>query len=124
MRRDRGQPYYVDVRKFRALEDKLRSHVGRLASGWVSAAQAVKAAVPAWISRHGASRGAVSMDLESNDLYFEAVNYASNVPVFIATETQRRINYATKYQAAAMNREMQALLVKRATESGLGAAGA
>ena len=120
MRRDRGQPYYVDARKFRALEVTLRSHVGRMASGWVAAAQAIKAAVPAWISRHGGSRGTVQMDFSSRELYFEAVNYAPNVPAFIRTETQRRINYATQYQANAMNREMQAVLLKRAGESGLG----
>lgn len=119
MRRDRGQPYYVDARKFRALEDKLRSHVGRLASGWVAAAQAVKAAVPAWVSRHGSGRGIVQFDFNSSELYFEAVNYASNVPAYIRTEAQRRINYAVQYQANAMNREMQALLLKRASESGL-----
>lgn len=118
MRRDRGQPYYVDARKFNALEMKLRSHVGRLASGWVAAAQAIKAAVPAWISRHGSSRGSVQMDFDSNELYFEAVNTAPGVPAYISAEAQKRIAYATQYQAKAMMKGMQGFLDRRARECG------
>lgn len=119
MRRDRAQPYYVDARKFTALATKLRSHVGRLAAGWMPAAQAVKQTAPAWISRHGLSRGSVQMDLEGTSLYFRAVNHAPNAPAAIVSEAQRRVNYATAYQANAMNREMQHLLLKRAGEVGL-----
>lgn len=113
-----GGPYYVDARKFKALGDKLRTHVGRLASGFVAAAQALRVAVPAWIARHGPARGTVQIELTGDTLYLEAVNYAPKVPSFIRTETQRRINYAIGYQANAMNRELHAVLLKRARETG------
>lgn len=121
MRRTTAQPLYVDARKLTALETKLRSHVGRLASGFMAAAQAVRVSAPGWVSRHGASRGSVEMSLTGAELYFEAVNYAPNVPAWIRTEAQRRVNYALRYQAAAMNRELQHLLMKDARTAGLAA---
>lgn len=121
MRRITVQPLYVDARKMATLENKLRSHVGRLASGFMAAAQAVRVSVPGWVSRHGTARGSVEMSLTGAELYFEAVNYAPNVPSWIRTEAQRRVNYALRYQAAAMNRELQHLLLKDARTAGLAA---
>lgn len=117
MKRDRGQPYYVDQRKFNLLEVKLASHVGRLAAGWLPAAEALALAVPQWISRHGLGRGGYEAKFEGDEMFIKSTNNAS--PFAPIAETQRRVDYALVYQANAMRREMEFLLLKDARSSGL-----
>lgn len=114
-------PLWVDVRKYNQLATDLRSHVGRLAAGWVPAAQALGVSTPAWVTRHGAGRGTFKAEYDSELLYISAVNLASRFAP--ADELRRRIPYALQYQANAMHREMQHLLIKRARECGFVAAG-
>jgi hypothetical protein len=124
MKRDRGQPYYVDARKLRTLERKLISHVGRLASGWVAAAQALNVrGVPSWVARHGSMRGSVDVQLEGTALYVSAVNQLSpRAPAWIGPETQRRANYAARYALNDLQRQLPHLLARQARAAGLAAA--
>jgi hypothetical protein len=46
------QPFYVSAERFTPMRDRLILEVGRLASGWVNAANQLGVPVPAWISRH------------------------------------------------------------------------
>lgn len=117
--RRHGAPNYVDKFKFTALRKKLESHVGRFASGWVSVAHALKVRAPAWVSRHGPTRGAVRMDLKSRDMFIEATNRAPNLPLYMHADVQRRVDAAIRYQGRAMERELQYLLKSEARKSGL-----
>jgi hypothetical protein len=112
-----GGPYYVDRRKVTQLVYKLRAHVGRLAAGWMPAAAALGVAAPAWIARHGLSRGTYRADFAGSEMFIESVNHASeHAPT---GELQRRVGYALQYQANAMHREMHHLLLKDATSVGM-----
>ncbi|HVT74582.1 MAG TPA: hypothetical protein VHD61_15720 [Lacunisphaera sp.] len=117
MTRGRAQAYYVDVRKFNALADKLRSHVGRLAAGWLPAAQALGVTTPQWISRHGLGRGTFRADLEGSAMFLESVNLAS--PFAPTAELQRRVGYAVQYALNDLTRQMPVLLARNAREVGL-----
>jgi hypothetical protein len=120
MRRDRAQPYYVDVRKFKQYLTGLRSHVGRLAAGWLPAAQAVGATAPAWISRHGNRGGSVQLVTEGTSLYVRAVNVPNaHAPAWVQPETQRRAGYAVTYALNDLKRQMPYLLAKDARKAGL-----
>lgn len=120
LQRDQAAPYFVDASKLNALEKELRSHVGKLASGWVPAANALQATgTPQWISRHGTSRGSVTVELDAAAMFVEAVNFATSASAGIASEVQRRIPYALRYQYNAMQRELDVLLLRDATKAGL-----
>jgi hypothetical protein len=47
-----AQAFYVDQKLFNPMRQRLIQEVGRLASGWVNAANQLGVPVPAWISRH------------------------------------------------------------------------
>jgi len=72
--RGRKQAYYADEKKLKAMTKKRHSGVGRLASGWLPAAQKVGVKVPAWIARHGAGRGTVKEDSRRMAYTFTAGN--------------------------------------------------
>lgn len=105
MRRS-GAPVYVDARKFNHLAVKLRSHVGRLASGWLPAAQALGLSVPVWVSRHGLSRGAVRYHTTGNDFSFVAANLTPNLPGHLSALVQSRADKAGTKQMQIMEREI------------------
>lgn len=111
---------YVDRTKFKALEKRLHSHVGRLASGWVAAAAALEVPVQAWIRRHGGSRGAVKMNLVTAHMSIQILNrLPSGLPGHVRSELERRVPYAVKYQREAMIREAEYILLKRGQQAGL-----
>lgn len=117
MKRDRGQPYYVDVRKLRSLETDLRGRVGKLASGWNAAAAALNVAVPQWISRHGLGRGTFRSTMDATDLLIEATNFVSDhAPV---DELRRRIPYAVRYALNDLERQIPYLNRDAASAAGL-----
>jgi hypothetical protein len=121
MRRDRAQPYYVDVRKLRGLESELRENVGKLAGGWMPSANALNVSgVPQWISRHGAGRGTIEMQMQGTALYVHAVNNVSTyAPAWVVPETQRRAGYAVTYAMNDLRRQLPYLLSRSARNSGL-----
>lgn len=117
-----GPPMYVDARKFSVLAQKLRSHVGRLASGWMPAVNAVGATgTPQWISRHSGA-GNARIDLDGAELSFYAVNQPKFLDTHLAAEMDRRVPYAVRYQFNAMQRELDHLLLRDATKAGLSVA--
>lgn len=117
-----GGPYFVDRRKFSALANKLRSHVGRLAAGWLPAVATIGAtATPGWVSRH-TGRGYAQLELDGASMYFQAVNQPHNLPAALAAELDRRVSYATQYQFNGMQRELNHLLLRDATKAGLSVA--
>jgi hypothetical protein len=124
MERDRGQPYFVDIRKLKLLQNKLVKNVGKLASGWVASAQALNAkGTPAWVARHGAGRGAVDIQLEGSQIFVSATNVLGpHTPAWVGPEMQRRARYAQQYALNDLTRQMPALLARDARQSGLGAA--
>ena len=114
-----GNKFFVDARKFRTLLTERQARVGRLASGWLAPAQALDVPVPAWVVRHGSSRGAVRVIEDATSSRITAVNYAPGLPANVRSELKRRIGYAMAYQRAAMRREIDHMVLKNAGDSGI-----
>lgn len=118
MRRDRSQPYYVDQRQYNALRRVLLSRIGKLASGWVAAARQLNAAVPAWIARHGSSRGTIRMSFSMRNSFVEMTCFA---PVHAPwEEMQRRVPYALRYATNNLERQIEYRLKRDAGAAGFG----
>lgn len=117
IRRDRLEPYYVDERAFRAMERELKRRVGWLASGWLASARALGAAVPAWVARHGTSRGMIRMSFSAPRYGIEMTCFApSNSPW---QELERRIPYALRYATNNLERQIRHQFGKDAAAVGL-----
>jgi hypothetical protein len=115
--RGRRQAYYVDRVKLKALLHTLEGNVGRLASGWLSGAQALGVTgTPAWVSKHGASRGQHRLILELFNYQLEVSN--NSVPDDLVPELERRLTYAISYANNAMTRETEYILKRGARDSG------
>lgn len=114
--RGHAQAYYVDVNKLRSLYVDLKSHVGRMAAGWMPAARALGVSAPAWVARHS-SLGSYEVVRDADGIRLIAVN-ASMFPKLMA-EMQRRLPYATEYQFNAMTREMAAFAAKELRQLGI-----
>ncbi len=72
-----GQAFYVDQTVLGSMRSRLIKEVGRLASGWVNAANQLGVPVPAWIARHGEtfSRGTpVMIERINNKLTMRVTN--------------------------------------------------
>lgn len=112
-----GHYYHVDQRKLDALEKDLRGRVGKLASGWLAGATALGVTgTPAWVSRHGTSRGTHRLVLGFMRYQLTVAN--TSVPGQLVSELNRRLEYAQKYQANALERETEAILKKSGGEAG------
>ena len=63
------QPFFVDENLFKPMRERLRKEVGRLASGYVNAANQLGVPVPAWIARHSETfnRGTPVIITETNN---------------------------------------------------------
>lgn len=117
IRRDRKQPYYVDVARLVPVERELYRRVGYLASGWVASARQLGASVPAWIGRHGPGRGTIRMSFNAPRYGIEMVCFApANSPW---QELQRRIPYALKYGTNNLLRQIEHQFKKDAAVVGL-----
>lgn len=89
----------------------LQKGVGFLAAGWNAAAIVLGVRVPAWIARHGASRGAIRILTTDNRYRIEIVN---DVPfVDGVRDLDRRVAKAVEYHVAGMNREADFLQKKQ-----------
>ncbi len=117
LRSDRGRAgYYVDARKLATLFLALKANVGKLASGWLAAAQSLGVRAPAWISRHGSSRGDVRSQLTGSLLEIEM---ACRVPPNAsAAELERRVAYALDYERKALERQTEFLVARDAQRAG------
>lgn len=125
IRRGGRADYYVDERKLNALRKVLFARIGKLASGWLSGMEALKATgAPAWVRRHGNARGkhkllvSLSRTSMSRTHGFTFVAANTGVHPTLVPELDRRIAYATGYAANALNRETNAILAKRGQEFG------
>lgn len=115
-----GQKFYVDQRKFKQLLAYKQSRVGLLASGWIPAASALGLSVPAWVSRHGGSRGSVQLITEGTQMSLQAVDRVpGGAPAWVASETQRRAGYAVQYALNGLARQLPALANWAAKKAGL-----
>lgn len=115
--RGRPQAYYVDKSKLKQLLGSLETRVGKLASGWLSGAEALGVSgTPAWVARHGASRGDHRLVLGIMDYYITVSN--NHVPEELVPELERRLVYGVKYAENALKRETEYLLTRGARESG------
>lgn len=112
----RGQKFYVDVRKFKAVLAARQARVGSLAAGFSSAAAALDVPLQNWVSRHGRAGGNISLDLAGAAMRITVRNFAPSLPAPLRAETQRRIEYAITYQQAAMERECSFVAFKTAQE--------
>jgi hypothetical protein len=120
-----GQRWSASVEDLENLYRELVRNVGKLASGWLAGVDAVKATgVPAWVRRHGASRGkaklVVSLSRTSlartHGFSFVAAN--TSVHPDIVPDLNRRIGYAMTYASNGLNRETNAILAKRGQQFG------
>lgn len=104
-----GKKYYVDERKFNALQKELRARVGRMAAGWLAACVKFKATgVPAWVSTHGVGGGSAAPITRNNYRGFIMTNH--NVERELAPEMERRVGYAIEYQRKAIVKQMERMV--------------
>jgi hypothetical protein len=59
--RNLKHPYPVDAGALRSLQRELLGKVGELAAGWNAGAEKLGVKLPAWVTRHGPRRSAVSV---------------------------------------------------------------
>lgn len=109
-----GPVKYVDQRKLRALARDLYAAVGRLAANWLAglAATGSLAGAPAWVKRHGVGGFGQRTPPGAPLFRLEAANPA--VPSAIAAELDRRGGYASLYTQKSLERQLQAILARRA----------
>jgi hypothetical protein len=112
-----GRYYYVDERKLRSLRRDLEKRVGRLASGWLAGAEALKVTgTPAWVKRHGTSRG--TSRLVMGFLRYRLTVANTHVHADLVGVLEHRLNYAATYAANALTRETDVLLKKSGRQAG------
>lgn len=117
LKSDRSAPgYIVDERKVRALFQKLRRNIGKLASGWLASCQALGVRAPAWVSRHGTGRGAIIQKLTAPMYSIQMECYVPpNAP---GDELQRRVPYALGYTSNRIAGEIAFLSARDARKAG------
>lgn len=119
-RRPSRQRFHVDVRKFDRLLVEKKSHVGRLAAMWIRAGDALKVAVPAWISRHSGTAGIYQARLDGDKPYIEiGGKLPPTLSPQLEQEMRKRLAFAMQYQADAMLRELRHYLAKVGEQAGL-----
>ena len=98
---------------FNAVVRVLKKDVGTLSAGWVAAAAQLGVSIPAWVKRHGSSRGDILIT-HTPDVFRIAISNA--VPfVLNVRDLERRVQASVNYQSNAMNRKA-AFLIKRAAQ--------
>jgi hypothetical protein len=119
IRLNRGAKAFVDVRKVKAIIASKNARVGVLASGWQAAAAALDVPVQQWISRHGGGAGRVSLDFFTARMHVTVENFATGVPAGVRGALAKRIIAALQYQKAAMEREIDYLVFKKAQDNAI-----
>lgn len=108
--RGRRKAYYVSRTKLRSLRARLVREVGALAAGWIPAALALGARVPAFIMRHaGRAHGTIQID-HSNGIRITAINEFPAGTADLAADTQRRVEYVKGYAIGRLKRQLEAKL--------------
>nr|MBA3833934.1 hypothetical protein [Chthoniobacterales bacterium] len=102
------QAFYVDKRLFTPMRNRLIKEVGRLAAGWIPAAQRLGVAVPAFILRHAGDNHGGSIEISyANGIQIRAVNHMPGGAATIAADTQRRIEAAKGYAIGKLTRQLE-----------------
>ena len=114
--RNLKKPYPVDASALRSLLRELLARVGELAAGWNAGADKLGVKLPAWVSRHGPRRSAVSIVNSFRQFRItltNAVKYVNNV-----ADYDRRIQSALTIQANKMRRQAEFLLTRALKRAG------
>ena len=120
--RDVGRWRFIDKmivsqRAYKRYVVYLSKKIGKLASGFNAAAQALGASgVPQWVKRHGAKYSAIRVQSSERAFY---IIISSTVP-FGASETSRRMAYALQYRSGALARQMPYILRAAVREAKIG----
>lgn len=89
--------------------------IGILASGWNAAANRLGLSLPAWITRHGSSRGDCEIITTSRSLKIivtNAVRFVGDVK-----GVDRRVQWALNNRARQMDKQMDNFAIKKATRA-------
>ncbi len=89
----------------------VQRRVGYLGAGWERGATITKARTPSWVKRHSAPSQA-TVSVSENRLIAE---FRNNVPFAGLSQLQRRVDFATSRQAAAMMKQVAYFAKKRVT---------
>ena len=114
--RNLKKPYPVDAGALRSLRNELIKRVGELAAGWNAGADALGVKLPAWVTRHGPRRSAVSVVNSIRQFritLINAVKYVTSV-----ADYERRIQSAITIQANTMRRRAEFLLTRALKRGG------
>jgi hypothetical protein len=106
----------VPTDALRAYVREKQAHVGRLASGWNTAAARLGYQPPAWIWRNDGP-GSIEIRVTNHDIVIRATNqipWASEISM-----VERRIQTALNMQQGKMERRLASYLAKAANRSGL-----
>lgn len=104
-----GERYEVDALSLKRLESKLKKNVGLVAAGFNEGLRVMGITPPAWV---GNKAGSGTASARLTGLQRRVVITHSDVPERMHGELQRRINWATRAQMAAMQREIKAVSSK------------
>ena len=117
LRRDRPEPYPVDMVKVARLERFLKARVGKTAAQWTPGFLLLGISPAAFIAKQtdGAAKGSASR--RDAFLSFQFQISANSMPDAFAGEIERRSRYALKYTEASIGREMDAILTKAAGQA-------
>jgi hypothetical protein len=100
----------VRERDFAWYRRKVQNEVGTLAAGWNAAAQKLGVRLPAWVRRHGASRGSITITITATSMRIRVVNavpFGPNVRGLIG-----RINWALNNRARQMDKQVRHFALK------------
>lgn len=106
----------IDAATLREFQKKLFLLVGLLAGGWNSAAAHLRVGLPAWVKRHGASRGSVNVHADSHKFSITLNNEVKFVGG--VKDYERRLQWAVNAQAKKMDRQCDFLLKRALRRSG------
>ncbi|HEY4282644.1 MAG TPA: hypothetical protein VGM62_06220 [Chthoniobacterales bacterium] len=103
--------FFVDRNKFNTMVKRLFEEVGKLMSGWISAAVELNIPLTAWIYRHaGEGRGNVSKSLKQNITTLTATNHVPDKATGVYTDMLRRKAYWVRYAGFDLDRQLKAKL--------------
>ncbi|PTY02741.1 hypothetical protein DB346_08170 [Verrucomicrobia bacterium LW23] len=92
-----------------------QKRVGMLASGWNAAAEALGVKLPAWVARHGNSRGSVLLQLNEPNF---SIRLANDVPFAGNTrDLTRRVQWALDRQASGTQKRVEFILAANARKA-------
>ena len=115
----------MDATKFTALLRAKQAAVGKLASIWMKACQALGVNVPSWVARHSGELGYYEDQSSQADLPY--LEFGGTLPdtlsPAVAEAMQTRLAYAVEYQKNAMQRALRHYTAKTGQDAGFQTSG-